>query len=128
MASSSSIPASKKTKRSRDTSPPPPARDTSPPPPMPEKYKIHGLTQECWDKCNSGGLFPTEQRLVELYNDRIKRLEAQNKKDQETILEHQETILGIKNKVDLRTKDIEETRGNIVDIYKSIQKTLNYHH
>ena len=108
MASSSSNPASKKTKRSRDT---------SPPPPMPEKYKIHGLTQECWDKCHSAGKSGTEKRLVELYNNRIKRLEEQNKKDQEIIQAHQ-------NKVDLRNQEIEEIRGNIVDIYKGIQNSL----
>ena len=112
MASSSSNPASKKTKRSRDT---------SPPPPMPEKYKIHGLTQDCWDKCHSAGRYGTEQRLVELYNNRIKRLEEHNKKDQEIILAHQ-------NKVDLRNQEIEEIRGKIVDIYKGIQDSLyNFH-
>ena len=108
MASSSSKPASKKTKRSRDT---------SPPPPMPEKYKIHGRTQECWDKCHSAGQYGTEQQLVELYNKRIKRLEEQNKKDQEVILAHQ-------NKVDLRNQEIEEIRGNIVDIYNGIQNSF----
>ena len=118
MASSSSNP-SKKTKRSRDT---------SPPPPMPEKYKIHGLTQECWDKCHSAGQYGTERQLVELYNKRITRLEEQNKKDQEIILAHQEIILAHQNKVDLRNKEIEEIRGNIVDIYKGIQNSLyNFH-
>ena len=112
MASSSSNPASKKTKRSRDT---------SPPPPMPEKYKIHGLTQECWDKCHSQGQYGTERQLVELYNKRIARLEEQNKKDQEIILVHQ-------NKVNVRNQEIEQIRGNIVDIYKGIQNSLyNFH-
>ena len=114
MASSSSNPASKKTKRSRDTSPPPP-------PPMPEKYKIHGLTQECWDKCHSEGQYGTERQLVELYNKRIALLEEQNKKDQDIILVHQ-------NKVNVRNQEIEQIRGNIVDIYKGIQNSLyNFH-
>jgi hypothetical protein len=89
MASSSSNPASKKTKCLRDTSPPPPL--------MPEKYKIHGVTQECWDKFHSEGQYGTERQLVELYNKRIARLEEQNKKDQEIILVHQ-------NKVNVRNQ------------------------
>ena len=107
MASSSSNP-SKKTKHSRDT---------STPPPMPEKYKIHGLTQECWDKCHSQGQYGTERQLVELYNKRIALLEEQNKKDQDIILVHQ-------NKVNVRNQEIEQIRGNIVDIYKGIQNAF----
>jgi hypothetical protein len=55
-------------------------------------------------------------------------LEEQNKKDKEIILAHQEIILVHQNKVDLRNKEIEEIRGNIVDIYKGIQNSLyNFH-
>lgn len=106
MASSSSIPASKKSKRSSPTSPPP----------MPEKYKIFGITKETWEKSQSGR-FGSEKALVEIFNNRIKRLEERNKQDQEVILAHQK-------KVDLRNQEIEENRQKIVAVYKDIKKSL----
>ena len=55
MASSSSIPASKKSKRSSPTSPPP----------TPEKYKIFGITVETCEKSQSDR-FGSEKTLVEI--------------------------------------------------------------
>jgi hypothetical protein len=92
MASSSSRSASKAPKRSRDTSPPP----------MPEKYKLFDITHDFWEKCHDGK-YGTEKFLVESYNKRRKLLEEMNKEDQQTILEYHQRI-------EDRTKNIEEIK------------------
>ena len=106
MASSSSRSASKAPKRSRDTSPPP----------MPEKYKLFDITQDFWEKCHDGK-YGTEKFLVESYNKRMKLLEEMNKKDQQVILEYHKRI-------ENRSRNIEEIKGKILDVYESIEKSL----
>ena len=96
MASSSSNPNSKKHKRSKDTSP--------------NERKLS--VQEMFNK-NHSGRFETERELVALYNNRIKRLEEQNKKDQAIILAHQ-------IKVDLRNQETEDIHQRIVGVYNTI--------
>ena len=100
MASSSSNADSRKNKRARDDSIPP----------IPEKYKIFDIPQDIWDKCLSGA-YGTEKTLIDLYNNRIKTLEKQIKRDEEIIQERQKMI-------EERNTTIVSLRKQIVDVYK----------
>ena len=111
MASTSSNQDSTKRKRSVETSHP----------------NSNVTVQAIFDK-NHAGRHDTEKKLIALYNNRIKRLEAQNIKDEATIQEHQKKletiILEHQKKVDRRNQQIEEIREQIVGVYKSIEDTL----
>ena len=100
MASSSANPGSDKRKRPRESYP------------LLSKISV----QEFFDK-NHRGRYETERQLLEIYNNRIKRLVEQNSKDQAIIIVNQ-------GKIDYRNQQIQEIREKIVDIYKSIEDNL----
>ena len=83
---------------------------------MPEKCKFFDITQDIWEKFHDEK-YGTEKLLVESYNKRRKLLEEMNKKDQQAILEYHQRI-------ENRSRKIEEIKGKIVHVYESIEKSL----
>lgn len=114
MASSSSNPKSNEAKK--------PKRGDIPP--MPEKYKIYDIPQHIWDKMHSNGAHATQKTLIDLYNQRIKTLEEQNRRDEERNRIDAEIIQHRQQNIVARNATIAETQQKIADVFKDIENSL----